>query len=686
MRIGCADGYTVKKRSGKKKIIIIAVIILAVFMIFIMLPDGDEDSTGQSAGQSEEQTSQMQDLEGSASERKSGVNNTVVMVYMIGSDLESEDGAATDDLDEMKAADYGDKLKVVVETGGASQWQTDGISADKDQRWLINDDGLQYIDDTGYNCMADKQNLTDFISDTAKDYPADRYMLIFWDHGGGTVGGFGCDELNDDAGLSIADVSEAVAKAGVRFDIIGFDACMMGTIETAYALEPSADYMVASENTEPGEGWYYTNCLSMLGKDPAVGSKEVGPRIIKDFDDSYTAEDEATLSMIDLGKIPDVYEKMGEFLNNAEQSIKADNNGFHEMSQARSRALTFADREYDQVDIIDLADRTDFNGKDAMISALKSCVVCRNASPLKGANGLAMYFPYTDIEGYGDTQVILNDIGYKTPQEFYSYFLSIMAGGQQRNEDDSGGIINEQTPDYSGEDWYEDDQSDFDYGSDYGELALDETDDGYELKLPDDVWDTITDIQLAVMIKYEDGYLDLGEDNVGSINDDGALAVDFDGTWISIGGEPVEFHANKTYETEKGTIFSGTVNALLNDSVPIELQLEWEPMDENRADDPDYQQKGFIRGYREVEEDTQTQAKGLKELKAGDSLKFQYDYYDEDGNYKDTITPEDAVTVGTDGNPEVSYAQISASEVDYWAILYDIFQQQLNTETIAYTE
>lgn len=61
--------------------------------------------------------------------------------------------------------------------------------------------------------MTRKSALTDFISFAAGQYPADRYFLILWDHGGGTMGGYGYDELYEDESLSLADLSEAVQKA-----------------------------------------------------------------------------------------------------------------------------------------------------------------------------------------------------------------------------------------------------------------------------------------------------------------------------------------------------------------------------------------------------------------------------------------------------------------------------------------
>ena len=52
-------------------------------------------------------------------------------------------------------------------------------------------------------------------------------------------------------------VCERMARAGVKFDFVGFDACLMATYEMAAHMASYADYMVASEELEPGIGWNY---------------------------------------------------------------------------------------------------------------------------------------------------------------------------------------------------------------------------------------------------------------------------------------------------------------------------------------------------------------------------------------------------------------------------------------------
>ena len=101
-----------------------------------------------------------------------------------------------------------------------------------------------------------------------------------------------------------------------------------------------------------------------------------------------------------------------------------------------------------------------------------------------------------------------------------------MAGGQSRNETGNGfATIRER--DYEEENWYRDYQAEFDYGEEYGDLYLEETEEGFELILDEEVWDLITDIQLVVMVYDGEDYLNLGYDNLVSWSEDGNLLLDF---------------------------------------------------------------------------------------------------------------------------------------------------------------
>ena len=212
------------------------------------------------------------------------------MVYMIGSDLESEDGSATDDLLEMADAALSENVHLVLQTGGTETWWNDVCTDDESERFVIENGDMTLLQSLGSVNMTDADTLSDFIRFSAESYPADRYELILWDHGGGTMTGFGYDELYEDTSLTLSSLSTALYNGGVQFDFIGFDACLMATAEVAYALDPYADYLIAPEESEPGEGWAYKNWLTMLAEDPAVGHYEgVDERVLEEIVTDYVS-------------------------------------------------------------------------------------------------------------------------------------------------------------------------------------------------------------------------------------------------------------------------------------------------------------------------------------------------------------------------------------------------------------
>ena len=215
-----------------------------------------------------------------------GKDTVTVMVYLCGSDLESEHSMATADLNEMLHANLDDsKVNIVVETGGAKKWNNSVISNKTNQRYRVTSRGLQVLDkNVGKKSMVDPNTLVDFIQFCAKNYPANRYMLILWDHGGGAISGYGYDQTASGT-MTLDKINNALKKGGVKFDFIGFDACLMATLETAVVTEPYADYLIASEEAEPGTGWYYTNWLSELSKNTSIGTVELSKTLIDDFTD-----------------------------------------------------------------------------------------------------------------------------------------------------------------------------------------------------------------------------------------------------------------------------------------------------------------------------------------------------------------------------------------------------------------
>ncbi|HBE09406.1 MAG TPA: peptidase C11, partial [Lachnospiraceae bacterium] len=158
-----------------------------------------------------------------------GKDTITFMVYMCGTDLESKYGMSSADLSEMASADFGDNINIIVYTGGCAKWKTNGISNRVNQVFQVKKGSMTcLVSDDGDKAMTDPNTLSSFIKWTAQNYPANRYELIMWDHGGGSVSGYGYDEIHKSSGsMSLSGINKALKDAGITFDMIGFDACLM---------------------------------------------------------------------------------------------------------------------------------------------------------------------------------------------------------------------------------------------------------------------------------------------------------------------------------------------------------------------------------------------------------------------------------------------------------------------------
>ena len=166
--------------------------------------------------------------------------------YLCGSDLESEGGFVT----------------VVIETGGAAQWQNEVIDGSLLQRYVYDSEGLTLVDEQPSASMGDSETLEEFLRFARENYPADRTAVVFWNHGGGSVSGASFDELYDYDSLTLGEMYEAFSAVwepdteAPPLELVGFDTCLMATVDTAYTFCDLSHYLVASEETEPANGWY----------------------------------------------------------------------------------------------------------------------------------------------------------------------------------------------------------------------------------------------------------------------------------------------------------------------------------------------------------------------------------------------------------------------------------------------
>ena len=344
-----------------------------------------------------------------------GKDKVTVMVYMIGSDLESQGGMATSDLNEMLYARLGNKkINLFVQTGGCKRWRNSIMSAGKIQRWKMSGEGLALQETMKGQSMTNPALLADFIRYCADEAPANRYILIFWDHGAGSASGYGHDEMFPNDTMDISEIGQALKAGGVKFDIVGFDACLMATLETAIAVEPYADYLLASEETEPGTGWYYTNWLRVLDNSTSTNTLSLGKQIIDDFTSASGQlgyRTETTLSLIDLAELKGtVIKDLGSFGKELTQQLKSQD--YQSVAIARNGTREFAkSQRLDQVDLVDFCNRLGTKKAGVLASSIQDAVKYNKVSNVSNAYGLSIFFPNSSLKSVNSMLNLYQNIG-----------------------------------------------------------------------------------------------------------------------------------------------------------------------------------------------------------------------------------------------------------------------------------
>jgi hypothetical protein len=269
------------------------------------------------------------------------------LIYMAGDNSLSD--AGYEDLREMR------RIGSTPEVNILAQFDNAGDEATK--RYYITKGAEDAVESLGETDSGDPAILNDFISWSVENYPAERYALVLWNHGGGwkpddldraakniSAKNFNVRQAaylssrsmkraffsttverilsensyrqraicsDDITGHSLDTIelgkilSGAKKIMGKSIDILGMDACLMSNLEVAYQASPYVDFIVASEEEEPNQGWPYSENLKILVDKPDIPTSELAADLVKSYTDSYRewGEMEATQSAFDLSRI-----------------------------------------------------------------------------------------------------------------------------------------------------------------------------------------------------------------------------------------------------------------------------------------------------------------------------------------------------------------------------------------------
>ena len=350
-----------------------------------------------------------------------GDGSWAVYWYLCGSDLETNGGFATTDLSEMMEVQLPENVNVVIQTGGAAVWQNDQMDPEKLQRWLYNSEGLQLIEEQDTANMGDAQTLYEFLAFANENYPADKVAVTFWYHGGGSVSGAAFDELHGLDSLDLAEMYQAfdaVWPADAEhpaLELVGFDTCLMATVDVASTFQNFAKYLVASEEVEPGNGWLYSGWLGALAENTDMDGAALGTAICDTYYQGCEAvgtQDQTTLSVTDLSRLEPLLEAYESFGQEALAAAAEDPGFFAELGRAAARSENYGGNTREQgytnmVDLGHLARQTAWMLPSAqrVCDALTDCVIYQVGGPYRAeATGLSCYYSYNgdvdDLNGY----------------------------------------------------------------------------------------------------------------------------------------------------------------------------------------------------------------------------------------------------------------------------------------------
>lgn len=336
-----------------------------------------------------------------------GIANTTILVYMVGSDLETDDGAADFNINQMQQVGSTATMNVVLETGGSKQvgWETV-------KRELVQKGKLLVLQDLGADVnMANASVIQEFVSWGISNFPAQKYILVFWDHGGGPNGGFGGDQNFNMAKTPINQLIPAVQNAltatGARLELIGFDTCLLGNAELASGLAPLANYLVGSEDIEPSAGWRYNTFLSFVNSNLNATGLAIGTEIVNGYTEQNSGKT-TTLSVTDLSQMANLVQAVNQFSTLLTTYASSNTTNWKKIAQSRFRSADYNTSVWissgtDVVDLIGLAaniqnafisDTALFNAAEAVIISAQAAIKYFQNSPNRSASlGLTTYFP-----------------------------------------------------------------------------------------------------------------------------------------------------------------------------------------------------------------------------------------------------------------------------------------------------
>ena len=461
-------------------------------------------------------------------------------------------GAASRDIEEICKGVNSDKINVVIQTGGATRWSNSMINPNKTQRFTVEDGYLKELENMPLQDSCNSNTLADFLKFCDEQYPADHRMLVLWDHGGG-ASGYGSDDIYHTS-MSLKDIQSAlsqVTEANAEdpyYDLIGFDACLMASLENAHSLYGYGKYLLGSEETEPGDGWSHDVYLKAMSKDPSMSLEAIGQKVVDSFVDFYMEKNvelgnmpfysiTTSFSFIDLNQAEKTYQSYCALNEQLLKDSITDNHVLTKIGSAAQDSTRYSGESYEIYNLIDLGNYMEALSKDyseqckGILEELdQSIIYHRSNGYLSDSMGLNVYMPVT----------VSNTIG-------LDFFLSYV---DHVSEDIAtralyyykvSGCLNEEFQNYATEKGYGVAQN-LDPSSlkelSKNEITLNKN--GYQLTLTDQQKQNYQNLstEIATYDEKKNQIIDYGN-SVLAEEKEGVISTNYNGKWICIDKTPL---------------------------------------------------------------------------------------------------------------------------------------------------
>lgn len=458
---------TIKVDGGKMVKIVVSILMLPLGLFAVSF-DGSKSTTISTPQVAEVE---IPNVKADKAITKTTKEWTIMVFLNAKNDLEQ---FGIKDMNEMEKIGSNDNLNIVVQMGRIKGYDSSNGDWTGVRRYYVTKDSdpniinSQLLENMGEVDMGSYKTLIDFGKWAKKNYPAKKYFLIIWNHGSGWEKGFNqrvtkgisYDEASGNH-INTPQLGAALKEIG-KVDIVGFDACLMGMAEVIYEIKDYTTYIIASEETEPGDGYTYDVFLSKLQSNPTMGPLDLAKAVVDAYISHYQSTgDGSTQAIIRAEQVNDFLKAVNEF---AYALSNLGDKNIIKSAVSKTQSYTISDNKdlahFAALIYSATSDTTVKEKAKALYDFIKNKLVAYNkytnggytfwggGSDYSNSNGIAIYIPsYSIASGYTDLQWAK----YSNWDEFLGWYLGKDATNTTSTTPSSSTGSSSSTP----QSWYE---------------------------------------------------------------------------------------------------------------------------------------------------------------------------------------------------------------------------------------